>query len=114
MENPQNELTGLALQRGYCEALGIKTYGPENGPFIVLDEPHQQVWIFGTRELDIVETDFENQTLNLLMEYLQGIGAAFTVEPDGSVNCQIGNIQARGKSHAIAGMRARILLSSTK
>ena len=110
MENPKNELTGLALQRGYCEALGIKTYGPENGPFIVLDRAHQQVWIFGTRELDIVETDFENETMNLLMEHLQGAGAALGVAPDGTVQCTIGSVQATGTCYAVAGMRARISL----
>ena len=108
MENPQNELRGLALQRSYFEALGIKTYGPENGPFIVLDKLHQQVWICGTRELEIVETDLENQTMNLLIEHLQGASAAFGVAPDGTVQCTIGSVQATGTCYAVAGMRARI------
>lgn len=114
MENSTRELTGLALQRGYFEALGITTYGPENGPFIVLDRPHRQVWIFGIQELEIVETDLENQTGNLLMEHLQKAGAAFSVAPDGAVQCSIGSVQARGKSYAVAGMRAWMLANVTK
>jgi len=108
MENPKNEWTGLALQRGYFEALGIKTYGPEDGPFIVLSNLIQQVWIFGTLELEIIETDFENQTMNLLMEHLQKAGAVFSVALDGTAHCNIGSAQGTGQSYAVAGMRAGI------
>ena len=74
----------------------------------MLDSLHQKVLIFGTRELEIVETDLENQTLNLLMADLQQAGAAFSVAPDGAVQCNIGSVQAKGACYAIAGMRAGI------
>ena len=102
------------LQRRYCDAKGIPTFGPELGPFVVVDERFKELWVFGTRELEVVETDFEIQSQSLLMEDLQAQGARFSVEPNGMVKCRIGNTTATGYSDAIAGMRARVMAAISK
>lgn len=114
MKDAINELTGVELQRRYCDAQTIQTFGPEKGPFIVVDEAFQQVWVFGTRQLEVVETDFQNETQNLLMEDLLAQRAKFSVEPDGTVKCEIGSVTATSDSYASAGMRARRLASISK
>lgn len=66
----EQPLQGLELERKLANRLNIKTYGPESGPFMVVNHSERRIYVFGKDYVVSSNSSFSTNLMEVLCDAL--------------------------------------------
>lgn len=96
----------------FAKSAGFDVFGWENGPFVMLGDDEQTIFVFGRAKL-VEDASFLVEGAHAALEVAQEHGAAFRVE-GGLAVCEIGEIFRTGSSFAEAAIQTLLVRLNSK